>query len=94
MIYTPSDLADMTTEQRRETLDQQAQAFYGNDRWKASLSRDTGISHDAVKNWYNGRSEPPIWPVLMLQAWLEIREQASILDRVKHATGFLHDFSA
>lgn len=94
MIYSALDLIDMTTEQRRAAMDEQAQEFYGNDRWKAELARDTGISRQGVNNWYNGRSEPPVWPILILQAWLENRQMASTLDRVKEATRSLFDPTA
>ena len=77
MTSTPH--ADLSTQARREKLTQLAAELYGGDRWKTAFADDACITARSVQRWFEDETAPPMWAILLLEAWIEIRD----LERIR-----------
>lgn len=84
-MHTPETLAAKSDDEMRETLAELASEFYGHDRWKTQLGRDTGYSGEAVKNWHRTGSRPPALVLMWLETQLSHRQAVGILQQMNAA---------
>jgi len=68
-IYSATDLASMTDEQRLAALEDLGAKVYGSARYGAEFCRQSGWAPKTLANWRARSSPVPVQAVLLLQEW-------------------------
>jgi len=72
------EIAEMKADERRDALTALAANWYGSKSgWRSRFNRETGLGNGTVAQWFSDRSLPPVWSILLVQAWIDARDIAA-----------------